>query len=74
MNLLVGQIIEINKTSVVYNGKGEDGEGLFFHYFTLNVPGKETTFCVRNISVATLSQALDKVLGSLRQSESRLTV
>ena len=62
MTLRVRQIIKINSISVFYNGKGDDGEGGFVHYFTLNMPGKETTFTVPEISVPVLSQVLDKVM------------
>jgi len=62
MNLRVRQIIKINKISVCYNGKGDDGEDGFVHFFTLNVPGKETTFTVPEISVSVLSRVLDKVM------------
>ncbi len=62
MILRVRQIIRINKISVCYNGKGEDGEGGFVHYFTLTMPGKETTFAVPEISVPVLSRVLDKVM------------
>jgi hypothetical protein len=62
MTLRVRQIIKINSISVCYNGKGDDGEGGFVHYFTLNMPGKETTFTVPEISVPVLSRVLDKVM------------
>ena len=62
MTLRVRQIIKINSISDFYNGKGDDGEGGFVHYFTLNMPGKETTFTVPEISVPVLSQVLDKVM------------
>jgi hypothetical protein len=62
MTLRVRQIIKINSISVFYNGKGDDGEGGFVHYFTLNMPGKETTFTVPEISVPVLSRVLDKVM------------
>ena len=62
MALRARQIIKINKLSVCYNGKGEDGEGGFTHYFTLTIPGKETTFTVPEISATTLSRAIDKVM------------
>lgn len=62
MALRVRQIIKINSISVCYNGKGEDGEDGFLHFFTLNIPGKETTFTVPEISVPVLSRVLDKVM------------
>ena len=64
MTLRVRQIIKINSISVCYNGKGDDGEGGLVHYFTLNMPGKETTFTVPEISVSVLSRVLDKVIAS----------
>ena len=63
MTLRFRQIIKINSISVCYNGKGDDGEGGFVHYFTLNMPGKETTFTVPEISISVLSRVLDKVMG-----------
>ena len=52
---------------VCYNGKGDDGEDGFVHFFSLNIPGKETTFTatftVPEISVPVLSRVLDKVMG-----------
>ena len=62
MTLRVRQVIKINSISVCYNGKGEDGEDGFLHFFTLNMPGKETTFTVPEISVPVLSRVLDKVM------------
>ena len=62
MTLRVRQIIKINSISVCYNGKGDDGESGFVHFFTLNIPGKETTFTVPEISVPALSRVLDKVM------------
>ena len=62
MTLRVRQIIQINKMSVCYNGKGDDGEDGFVHFFTLDMPGKETTFAVPEISVPALSRVLDKVM------------
>ena len=62
MTLRVRQKIKINSISVCYNGKGEDGESGFVHFFTLNIPGKETTFTVPEISVVVLSRVLDKVM------------
>ncbi len=59
MFLRVRQTIKINKMPVCYNGKGEDGEGGFVHYFTSKVPGKETTFTVPKISVRLLSRVLN---------------
>ena len=49
MTLRVRQIIKINSISVCYNGKGDDGQNGFLHFFTLDMPGKET-------------QVLDKVM------------
>jgi hypothetical protein len=63
MTLRARQIIKINKMPVCYNGKGDDGEDGFVHFFTLNIPGKETTFTVPEISVPVLSRVLDKVMG-----------
>jgi hypothetical protein len=62
MALRVRQIIKINSISVCYNGMGEDGADGFLHFFTLNMPGKETTFTVPEISVPVLSRVLDKVM------------
>jgi len=62
MTLHVRQIIKINSISVCYNGKGDDGENGFVHFFTLNMPGKETTFTVPEISVPVLSGVLDKLM------------
>ena len=62
MTLRVRQIIKINSISVCYNGEGDDGEDGFVHFFTLNIPGKETTFTVPEISVPVLSRVLDKVM------------
>jgi hypothetical protein len=62
MTSRVRQIIKINSISVCYNGKGDDGEDGFVHHFTLNLPGKETTFTVPEISVPVLSRVLDKVM------------
>jgi hypothetical protein len=62
MTLRVRQIIKINSISVCYNGKGDDGEDGFVHFFTLDVPGMETTFTVPEVSVPTLSRVLDKVM------------
>jgi hypothetical protein len=62
MTLRVRQIIKINSISVCYNGKGDDGENGFVHFFTLNMPGKETTFTVPEISVPVLSGVLDKLM------------
>jgi hypothetical protein len=59
MFLRVRQTIKINKMPVCYNGKGEDGEGGFVHYFTSKVPGKETTFTVPKISLRLLSRVLN---------------
>ena len=62
MLLRLRQTIEINKVPVCYNGKGEDGEGGFVHYFTSKLPGKETTFTVPQISVRTLSMVVDQAM------------
>ena len=62
MTLRVRQIIKINSISVCYNGEGDDGEDGFVHFFTLNIPGKETTFTVPEISVPVLSRVLDRVM------------
>ena len=63
MTLRVRQVFKINSIPVCYNGKGEDGEDGFLHFFTLDIPGKETTFTVPEISVPVLSRVLDKVMG-----------
>jgi len=62
MTLRVRQKIKINSISVCYNGEGDDGEDGFVHFFTLDMPGKETTFTVPEISVPVLSRVLDKVM------------
>jgi hypothetical protein len=62
MTLRVRQIIKINSISVCYNGKGDDGEDGFVYFFTLDIPGKETTFTVPEISVPILSRVLDRVM------------
>jgi len=62
MLLRVRQTIKINKVPVCYNGKGEDGQGGFVHYFTSKLPGKETTFTVPQISVSTLSRVVDQAM------------
>jgi hypothetical protein len=62
MTLRVRQVIKINSISVCYNGEGEDGEDGFVHFFTLDMPGEETTFTVPEISVPVLSRVLDKVM------------
>jgi hypothetical protein len=62
MLLRLRQTIKINKVPVCYNGKGEDGEGGFVHYFTSKLPGKETTFTVPQISVRTLSRVVDQAM------------
>jgi hypothetical protein len=62
MTLRVRQVIKINSIPVRYNGEGEDGEVGFVHFFTLDMPGKETTFTVPEISVPILSRVLDKVM------------
>jgi hypothetical protein len=56
------QTIQINEVPVCYNGKGEDGEGGFVHYFTSQMPGKETTFTVPKISFPILSQVLHEAM------------
>jgi len=50
-------IFNIDNTPVRY-----DGEGSERHWFTLLVPGKETTFCLPNCSVRTISQAIKNAL------------
>jgi hypothetical protein len=67
MTLRIRQIIKINSIFVCYNGKGDDGEGGFVHFFTLNMPGKETTFTVPEISVPVLSRVLNKVMDRYTQ-------
>jgi hypothetical protein len=62
MLLRVRQTIEINKMPVCYNGRGEDGEGGFVHYFTSKLPGKETTFVVPRISARTLSKVVGETM------------
>jgi hypothetical protein len=62
MLLRLRQTIKINEVPVCYNGKGEDGEGGFVHYFTSKLPGKETTFTVPQISVRTLSRVVDQAM------------
>jgi hypothetical protein len=62
MFLRVRQTIKINKMPVYYNGKGEDGEGGFVHYFTSKTPGRETTFTVPKISVDVLSRVVDEAM------------
>jgi hypothetical protein len=62
MFLRVRQTIKINKMPVCYNGKGEDGEGGFVHYFTSKMPGRETTFTVPKISVDVLSRVVDEAM------------
>ena len=57
-----GQTIEINKTFLLYNGRGDDGEGGVVHYFTFQTLGKETTFAVLEISLLVLSQAVEEVI------------
>jgi hypothetical protein len=58
----VFDVFKINSIPVCYNGKGEDGEDGFLHFFTLDIPGKETTFTVPEISVPVLSRVVDKVM------------
>ena len=62
MLLRVRQTIHINKVPVCYNGKGEDGEGGFVHYFTSKLPGKETTFVIPTVSVSALSRVVDEAM------------
>jgi hypothetical protein len=62
MLLRVRQTIKINEVPVCYNGKGEDGEGGFVHYFTSKLPGKETTFVVPRISARTLSRVVGEAM------------
>ena len=62
MFLRLRQTIKINEVPVCYNGKGEDGEGGFVHYFTSKLPGKETTFAVPKISVHALSRVVDEAM------------
>ena len=62
MTLRGRQVVKINSIPVRYNGKGENGEDGFVHFFTLDMPGKETTFTVTEISVPVLSRVLDKVM------------
>jgi hypothetical protein len=62
MLLRLRQTIKINEVPVCYNGKGEDGEGGFVHYFTSKLPGKETTFTVPQISVPALSRVVDQAM------------
>jgi hypothetical protein len=63
MLLRVRQTIKINEVPVCYNGKGEDGEGGFVHYFTSRIAGKETTFTVPKISFRVLSRVVDEAVG-----------
>ena len=62
MFLRARQTIKINKVPVLYNGKGEDGEGGFVHYFTAKVPGRETTFTVPKVSIPVISKVLDQAM------------
>jgi hypothetical protein len=62
MLLRVRQTVKINKVPVCYNGRGEDGEGGFVHYFTSKLPGKETTFVVHRISARTLSRVVGETM------------
>jgi hypothetical protein len=39
-----------------------DGEGLGRFWFTLLVPGKETSFCLPNCSVRTIARAIKNAL------------
>jgi len=63
MILRTRQTIHINEVPVCYNGKGEDGQGGFVHYFTSKMPGKETTFTVPKLSFRDLSRELDEAMG-----------
>jgi hypothetical protein len=71
MILRVRQIIKINNMTACYNGKGDDGEGGFVHYFTSMVPGKETTFTVPENSAPVLSPVIDKVIDCLHRIRQR---
>jgi hypothetical protein len=62
MLLRVRRTIKINQVPVCYNGKGEDGEGGFVHYFTSKLPGKETTFVVPRISARNLSRVVGEAM------------
>jgi hypothetical protein len=62
MFLRARQTIKINKVPLLYNGKGEDGEGGFVHYFTSKVAGRETTFSVPKVSARVLSRVLDEAM------------
>jgi hypothetical protein len=62
MLLRVRQTIKINEVPVCYNGKGEDGQGGFVHYFTSKLPGKETTFVVPKVSVRALSMGVGEAM------------
>ena len=62
MLLRVRQTIHINKVPVCYNGKGEDGQGGFVHYFTTKLPGKETTFVIPKVSVRALARVVDEAM------------
>jgi hypothetical protein len=62
MLLRVRQTIKINKVPVCYNGKGEDGDGGFVHYFTSKMAGKETTFVVPKVSIRALSRVVDEAM------------
>jgi hypothetical protein len=65
MNLSVGQEIQIKNVPVRY-----DGEGSNLFWFTLMVPGKKTSFCMRKrkFSVATISQTIEGVLARYRNA------
>jgi hypothetical protein len=67
MLLRVRQTVQINQVPVCYNGRGEDGEGGFVHYFTSKIPGKETTFTVSTISFSVLSQVVEEAVGRFTQ-------
>ena len=69
MLLRVRQTIKINQVPVCYNGKGEDGEGGFVHYFTAELPGKETTFVVPKVCVRALSQVVGEAMSRFADLE-----
>jgi hypothetical protein len=50
MTLRVRQVIKINSIPARYNGKGENGEDGFVHFFTSDLPDRGTTFTVPEIS------------------------
>jgi hypothetical protein len=67
MLLRVRQTVQINQVPLCYNGRGEDGEGGFVHYFTSKIPGKETTFTVPKITFSVLSQVVEEAVGRFTQ-------